>query len=541
MRPYLHGGWRQLLVAVAICAGFGLFSDRLGPDNNWDLRYYHLYAPWAYLHGRYGVDIGAAQLQGYFNPVADLLFYGLVASPLNERPRVVAFIMGALHGINAALVLAIARHVLRPDRPLERWALRAAAFGLGVTGACFVSLIGTTTNDLISASFVLAALLGLLRVAERTPPTRVSALYASSGAMAGIGLGLKLTAVVFMPGLGLLAGLAAWRQRSAVGAVAFGAAVVTAFLLMAGHHMLTLWSLFRNPVFPLFNNVFQSPYWEPWAGRDIQFVPRSFFQALAYPFYWMRTNTYVVTELPFRDWRPAMATIAVVACAAGALARTISTKRASAPPRQQTSGFGLLLLFVMCSSVLWLRMFAIYRYAVVVEMLTGVVITGALLKLMAGSRERIVAAVAVLLIALATTQHLDWGRGVHPSLGIRPAAYSGKYIDIHVPPLPDDSVVLLATDQPVSYFIPYANPKARYLGIENNFLTLSQSNLLTAEIERLLRSLGPKYIVSVGTFDAHRLEAILLHYGLRLGPAPCQLIQSNLEEAPLALCSASAV
>jgi hypothetical protein len=50
-------------------------------------------------------------------PVADLLFYGLISSPLNERPRVVAFIMGALHGIDAALVLAALRVL---DAALQR-------------------------------------------------------------------------------------------------------------------------------------------------------------------------------------------------------------------------------------------------------------------------------------------------------------------------------------------------------------------------------------------------------------------------------------
>ena len=120
------GAWRFRLTFVLICAGAGLLSVMLGPDNYWDLRYYHLYAPWAYLHDRYLYDIGPAQEQGFLNPTADFLLYGLVSSPLNEAPRIIAFLMGALHGINAALTFAIARHVLRPPQPLERATLRAA-------------------------------------------------------------------------------------------------------------------------------------------------------------------------------------------------------------------------------------------------------------------------------------------------------------------------------------------------------------------------------------------------------------------------------
>jgi hypothetical protein len=82
--------------ALLVCAGVGLLSVALGPDNYWDLRYYHLYAPWAYLHDRYLYDLGPAQEQGFLNPVADLLLYGLISSPLNETPRVISFIMGAV-------------------------------------------------------------------------------------------------------------------------------------------------------------------------------------------------------------------------------------------------------------------------------------------------------------------------------------------------------------------------------------------------------------------------------------------------------------
>src|SRR5580693_5823600 len=116
----LSAAWRFRLLLALICVGAGLLSVMLGPDNYWDLRYYHLYAPWGYLHDRFLYDIGPAQEQGFLNPVADFLLYGLISSPLNEWPRVIAFIMGALHGINAALLFGIVREVLRPVEAVER-------------------------------------------------------------------------------------------------------------------------------------------------------------------------------------------------------------------------------------------------------------------------------------------------------------------------------------------------------------------------------------------------------------------------------------
>jgi hypothetical protein len=144
-----------------------------------------------------------------------------------------------------------------------------------------------------------------------------------------------------------------------------------------------------------------------------------------------------------------------------------------------------------------------------------------------------------LIILAMTTIRLDWGRGVHPSRDRRPAAYADKYIDIQVPKLPENSVVLLATGQPASYFIPFAEPSSRYLGIENNYLRLSQDNLLATEVKRLMRSDRPKFIVSVGNFNSDKLNGILKQFGLRLSASPCEPIRSNLEEHHLSLCRAS--
>jgi hypothetical protein len=526
------------LFAVLICAAAGAASIAMGPDNNWDLRYYHLYAPWAYLHGRYLYDIAPAQSQGFFNPMADLLFYALATSRLNEAPRVVAFIMGAVHGINAALMLAIAVRVLRPDRPLERGLLCAAAFLIGVSGAGFVSLLGTTTNDLVNAIFVLASLLGLLALGEHGGSVW---RFAWPGALAGVGLGLKFTAAIFMPGLGLVAVVIGMRRRTAFAPLAFAGAALLAFLAVAGHHLLTLWAEFRNPVFPWLNDVFRSPYYEPVALRDDRFVARDFLQLFAYPFYWAKTNIYLVTELTFRDWRGAIAyaaaAAAVLSWAAGAVRG--GTRRSHIPA--DAPGLGPLLLFVTVSYLLWAELFGIYRYAVVLEMLTGIVAVGCVMRVCRDGRVRIAASLLLLAAAAATTIYPDWGRGEHPSAGIRPAHFGDAYVDVWVPPLPANSLVLIATADPVAYFIPFAEPTARYLGIDNNLLSLAQGNRLVAEIKRLMRTPGPaKFVLGVDAPDTGGLDHLLAPFDLAADPSSCRRIRSNLEEHVLSLCRIAA-
>jgi hypothetical protein len=251
-------------------------------------------------------------------------------------------------------------------------------------------------------------------------------------------------------------------------------------------------------------------------------------QLVTYPFYWTKITTYVVTELPFRDWRGAIAYMAMAVSLLAVAVRRLRDLRAWQVVRRETRGLGLVYIFVAISFCCWALGFGIYRYGVALEMLTGVVTMGALIWIFDDPRLRVIAAVAVLTTALATTVPLDWGRG----------QFGDKYVDVRVPPLPADSIVLIATWDPVAYFIPFAEPGARYLGIENNYLELDQDNKLAMEVKRLMRSPGrPKFVLSVGEFDGDKLNRLLAHFDERLSGAPCQPIHSNLEVHALSLCA----
>jgi hypothetical protein len=523
----LFKAWHFCALILLICGGVGVLSVALGPDNYWDLRYYHLYAPWAYLHDRYLYDVGPAQEQGFLNPVADLFFYGLISSPLNETPRLIAFIMGAMHGINAAVLIAISGHVIRPIQAFERWTLTAAAWLIGVSGAGFVSLVGTATNDLTSSLFVLGALLGILKVAGPQNEREARLGFAGSGLLAGIGIGLKYTSAIYIPGLGAVALLVAIRHRTVGGLIAFGGGALLGFLAVAGHHMLILWHDFGSPTFPYLNQIFHSPYWEPEAVRDARFLPQDFWQLITYPFYWTTVDTYIVAEPPFRDWRGA---IAYVAMAAGLAAFAMSFVRNGyrrAETSTRTCDLDLVFIFVILSYFCWALGFGYYRYAIPLEMLTGVVTIGALIWLIEDRRLRIISAVMSLILAAATTVYLDWGRG----------RYGDRYVEVRVPALPANSVVLIATWDPVAFFIPFAEPTAQYLGIENNYLELSQDNKLASEVKRIMRTPGrPKFILSIDEFNAGKLNRVLGRFGLRLSALPCEPIWSNLEGHALSLC-----
>jgi Glycosyltransferase family 87 len=516
--------WRFPLQLLLICVSAGFLSVMLGPDNYWDLRYYHLYAPWGYLHDRYLYDVGPAQEEGFLNPVADFLLYGLISSPLNETPRIVSFVMGAVHGINAALVFAIARHVIRPPDPAERSTLIAVAWLIGVSGGGFISLLGTSSNDLTSALFVLGSLLGVLNAADRTIGRGTWRVFAVAGLLAGLGIALKYTSAMLAPGLGIAAALAAWRQKTVGALIVFGVAATFGFIAVAAHHMLTLWNDFGNPVFPYMNQIFRSPYFEPTEIVEDRFLQRDLWSLITFPFSWTKLDAYVVIEPAFRDWRAA---IAYVAMAAGVGAFAVRSLRNGNPRREvcaQTRGLDLVFIFVVVSYFVWARASGYYRYVIPLELLTGVATMGALICLVENRRVRLVVAFMVLAIAATTTVYPDWGR----------RQYGGRYVDLHVPPLPPNSVVLIATEEPVSYFIPFAEPKAQYVGIENNYLRLSQDNKLVSKVKEVMRTPGrPKFVLDV---DGAKPDAVLRQLGLTLGASPCRPIRSNLEGYILSLC-----
>ena len=534
------GAWPFRLLLIAVCVGTGLLSVLLGPDNYWDLRYYHLYNPWAYLHGRYLYDVGPAQEQGFLNPTADFLFYGLISSPLNEMPRLVAFIMGTVHGLNAAITLAIACLVLRPPEPRERRILQAAAWLMGVTGAGFIGLVGTATNDLTSSLFVLGSLFGLLKAAEPAAAPGASGappnwrVFAWPGLLGGLGVGLKYTSAFYVPGLAAAVIMVAVMRRTVGGLMVYVAAAALAFVVVAGHHMLVLWLDFGNPTFPYLNQIFHSPWWEMEAIRDARFQPQNLWHFIIFPFTWTKLDTYIIAEPPLRDWRAAIAYVAMLAGMLTFAVRRLSGWRGHA--FGQTQGLAIVYAFVIASYVTWVFGFSYLRYAAPLEMLTGIVTVGALLWLFDDRRWRIGSALAVVLLAGVTTVYLDWAKVGHGPSRLR---YTDRYVDVRVPPLPADSVVLIATWDPVAFFIPYAEPRAQYVGIENNYLELSQHNLLAEKVKHLMREPGrPKFVLNVDRLDVDKLNALLAHFDLKLGASPCLPIETNLEGHALSLCPA---
>src|SRR5438552_13011452 len=168
-----HGGAQRLLVEAAaliasMLAAGAISAFLLRQDANWDLRNYHFYNAWAYLHGRLGWDLAPAQLQTFLNPLLDLPFYWMVVA--DWPPRLIAFAMALPAGIGAFFLARILILLFRDVRARERWGYIALAFVVGITASGPVSLLGSTMNDWPGAALIMLALWLLLEHHSRDAP-----------------------------------------------------------------------------------------------------------------------------------------------------------------------------------------------------------------------------------------------------------------------------------------------------------------------------------------------------------------------------------
>ena len=517
--------WRPAAVLAACILAAGAASLWTGLDANWDLKNYHYYNAYAFLNGRLGWDIAPAQIQTYHNPLLDLPFYFLVNAIAS--PRVVAFVMAATTGIGAFFLLRIAS-ALFPRGALEDRSLWvAAALAIGITGAGGRAVIASTMNEWPPAALLMAALALLAAPVASGKGLPLRAL-AISGLLAGAAVGLKLTYGVF--GIALIASVGSFgtlreRMRRVVAVAGF---VFAGFLITYCLWGAMLYREFGSPLFPYFNSIFRSPWWEPVAWFDNRFGPRNWWQAVAFPIFIMRHNL-LTSEVSFRDYRLAVLLVLGAACLAKYVMQRRNGVRDDLPSEKSSLtpfyAWRMIAVFTIVAYLAWLVLFSYYRYLVPLEMLSGPMIVACAIYLVPGRNARRMLVVALAILLIATTRPADWGR----------LAFGDKYLDVSVPQLPANSLVIVGPYQPMAYAIAFFRPDARFVSPENNLLHLEQRNRLEARAAEIIAThAGP--IFALDFRDENRIEGVLRHFGLARDSNGCAPIRSNLDDNAMRVC-----
>ena len=493
---------------------FGLLSVSLGQDNNWDLRNYHYYNPYAFFSGRLLFDYAPAQLQTFLNPVLDFLFYFLVTQ---FSPKTVGFAMGAIQGFNFSLLFCICYYLFHHKSPPTRllWALVSAA--AGVYAPIMIGELGNTTNDVVTSLFVIGALLIVVHRTVRDDNLNTSTfnyVLAAAGILIGIGIGLKLTLAIY--GIGFLITQLSlqnnWIQRIKSSAAAtFG--LVAGILVSAGFWMYRLWHLYGNPLFPFYNSIFKSPYMRLVNFSDRRYLPEGLFDQLVFPFFFLFSNRYTVPQHYYRDARFAIIYVLIIIVA---LIFLIKWLRANSKSKRITKKneikpiYQFLIIFFVSSYIIWQLKFSILRYTNALELLGPVVIFILLLNIIKSEYYRILTYI-LLLVVIVVEMH---------AIQIDRLPWGPAFFQVQVPRYesPDSTIILITQNRPWSYVIPAFPKNTRFVSMNNNFIKPTHSTMYQKEMRQVISSHdGPFYLLSRKEYIPYDARLLASH---RLGIDP---------------------
>lgn len=520
VNPYL-GRWYTDASLVVLCLmGAGAYSLYRRQDVNWDLKNYHFYNAFAYLNDRLNFDVAPAGVLTFFNPILDLPFFFYI-SWFNDTPRAVAMLMALPSGVAVFFLFKLLLEVFESERR-DRAALILVSLGFGVSGAAGIALWGTTMNEWPVAALDMVALYVLVRAVKDTQIS-ISALM-TSGLICGIAAGLKLTAATYCVAMfGAILCLDRRLLVNSKAALCFGIAVVFGLAVSMGPWMLTLYENFENPLFPLFNDVFRSPWWEPKRMAFDHWVPKTWQDAALFPFMMFKKN-HIASEVAFRDWHLPFLYIAGILAIGRVLAAGLR-RPAGVSPIHAGRLERFLISYLLISYVIWLGLHGNYRYLIQIELISGCLLAIILSNVV--SRKILKPLLVALLVVLWMTKlNPSWGR----------TEFGPRYFDIRVPEIPGDSLVILPSSEPLSYLVPFFQQSVRFMTVNTSLIRPGMNSLLSRRAEDLIkRQRGSIYVIDI----PKRIHAgVLKEYGLEIDVEGCKLIESNLDRNGVSICKA---
>ncbi|HEX7052612.1 MAG TPA: glycosyltransferase 87 family protein [Burkholderiales bacterium] len=459
-------------VCAATCAVWTVLA---GKDLNYDLLNYHYYVAYELLGGRLAQDFYAASAQSYLNPLGYLPFYALASSWHSVLASIVLAIAASA---SLALLYLLAWRLFAHRSARERLAFALLGTALGAATAVFWPMVGTSILDPWLAALVLGGVLLLL--GEPVHGRRALA----AGALIGAAAALKYSNAVY--GVAALVLLFGRPWRAALGYAVGGAAAVA---LLAGPWFVLLLREFGNPVFPLFNAWFKSPFAPPVNQIGGRFTPDGLLEALTLPLRMATTSSRVYLETAAPDIR--FAALVAAAVALPILGRRVQQSRLAATDWR-------LLAFFFAAAVLWIATSSNGRYGVPLLLLCGVVLARLVERLLPAGPARV--ALALLLgvqLAMCLT--------ASPSRWFAAEPWSSRWLPYEVPPRAarEPALYLSVETLPMAVVAPFLPASASFVNLRGHHSVPPDSPRLAALIEAQrgrLRTLGRE--LRIDAYDA---------------------------------------
>ena len=513
-----------LFWAITYFVALGILSVILGQDVSWDLRNYHFYNPYMLLTGRFKYDVLPAQIQTFFNPLMDVPFF-VAIHYLKLPPVVVGFFLGGFHGLNQWLVHLITYHSF--DKVCERYkiTLSIAAAITSIFGAAFLSELGTSIGDSTSSVFVLAGLFLIIACLGRNQPVKVKTIILA-GLLLGLATGLKLTTALYsislIVAISFLTNTIKEKLRNLLTLIL---SMAVGFSLTMGYWIILMWTNFANPLFPFFNKIFQSPYIETdFNLQDTRFLPKDVWQFLFYPFYFVQEQT-LVAEVKFKETRFAIAYLLIVILL-GVIIYQYTSRRSLEQKNNlvHVPILGFLLPFYCSAYLIWLKGFSIYRYLIVLELITPVLIILIIAYLYPHKRTVFIILIAIFALIAATVKPLDWWR----------MGWSDNYFGIDSQALKpyENSTIVMWGDEGTGYLVPHFPASTRFVRLRGN-MGVSEGTLMRKNAEKFIAEtpVGNLYILMTDfNSKSPELGKDLAKENLEIDFQNCQPFSSKIEK-----------
>ncbi|HEX3914566.1 MAG TPA: hypothetical protein VHW71_13745 [Steroidobacteraceae bacterium] len=493
----------------------------------WDLLHYHFYSGFSALNNRFDQDYFAAGPNSYFNPYAYVPFYLLAKSDLSGLA--VGSILAVFHSTVLWLTYELACRVSPSQDRTKRFFFGVCVTVLTFMNPIYLQQIGSSFADITTAGLVLGGWLLLVQAVLR-PRMKLVIL-------AAILLGFSAT---LKPTNGLYAlsafFLVAFVPLPIIGRIRtlfyFGATLGASFVLASAPWSYRLARMFGNPMFPLLNNVFQSPEFPIASAKHYRFIPDSLTDALLRPFAMMGTNSMVADELQAPDLRYALLLVVFLISAVAWIwhlrgHRTIPPVESTESSTRVLAALGIGFSF---SWVMWLDNSGNSRYFLPMASIAAVLAVALLFRLLANHTTGLNGILLALLI----------GQGTQLALGTQyrwnPAPWDGHWFNVEIPErlASQPNLYLSIGMQSNSFIVPFLAKGSGVVNFAGGY-ALGPDGANASRVRTLITRSMPNLRVLVGGAQIYPdsvlraprqsdVNDLLGPFGLRLDMSDCETI-----------------
>ncbi len=513
----------------AVCSALAIALNYVfGKEMASDLLQYHFYSGFSALNDRFEQDYFAAGLQSYFNPYAYVPFYVLVKSGLPALA--VGSVLAVIHSVVLWLTYELACTVCPSEDRKERFLFGLCATVLAFMNPVLLQQIGSSFADITTTSLVLGGWLLLVQAVRypRTMPVVFGAI------LLGIATALKPT-----NGLHALAGffLVAFVPLPFLGRFRsvfyFGASLGASFVVTAAPWSYRLARTFGNPMFPLLNNVFKSPYITTATSKAYRFIPDSLTDALLRPFEMSGTGGMIHEEVSSPDIRYALLLLVFLVFVVARIWQSVTRASIPAPaPSSESATRALIALGCGFTAdwIVWLDGSGNSRYFIPMACVAAVLAVALLFRLLANhtlGRNGI-------LLALFVAQGTQLALGTDYRWNQAP--WDGPWFDVQIPEKLASQLNLYLSIgmQSNSYIVPFLPRGSGAVNFAGGY-PLGPVGATASHLRAMIARSAPHLRVLVSGDRIHEdselraprqsdVDDTLRPYGLRVDMSDCETI-----------------